>query len=187
MRSRHGFTLIELMAAVVLFALMAMLIAPRVGSITSRALHQQAEQIAAQLELGRQRAIVTGVPHRLLIDLEGGRYRLEWLPGADPEEEVPPPRVLGRAFVPMSAPRAAARSFRPIPGQLGEFSRLETPVFFSGLETPEGWVEAGRVSIRFERDGTASASALHLEDESGKAVVLDVLPLADTVRVRDAE
>ena len=50
-----GFTLIEIMAAVAIFALLAGLIAPRVGALTSRTLHQRAERIAGRLELARQR------------------------------------------------------------------------------------------------------------------------------------
>ena len=60
---------------VAIFALMAGLIAPRVGALTARTLHQRAERIVAQLELARQRAVVTGIPHRLLIDLDEGGYR----------------------------------------------------------------------------------------------------------------
>ena len=77
-RRRAGFTLIEMMAVVAIFALLAGFVAPNLGLLSSRRLQQQAEQISAQLELARQRAIVTGIPHRLAIDLEGGSYWLEW-------------------------------------------------------------------------------------------------------------
>ena len=35
--------------------------------------------MVAQLELARQRAIVTGIPHRVYIEIEDGAYRIEWL------------------------------------------------------------------------------------------------------------
>ena len=184
---REGFTLIELMAAVTLFAVLATLIAPRVGSITSRTLRQQAEQIAAQLELARERAVVTGIPHRVFLDLEAGSYRMEWQ-GSDPaeeeEEELAGPVGLGR--LDLSPPDRGDREFRPVPGQFGKTTWLESEISFSGLETAEGWVERESVAIEFQWDGTASTSALYLEDESGHSMALDVLPLADTVKLRDA-
>ena len=41
-------------------------------------LKSEAESIAENLRFARQRAIMTGVPHRLLIDLEEGGYQIEW-------------------------------------------------------------------------------------------------------------
>jgi type II secretion system protein H len=188
---RSGFTLIEMMAAVAIFALLASLIAPRIGSITSRNLHQRAQRIAARLEMARQRAVVTGVPHRLLIDLEAGGYRVEWLvTEAEAEGRAPEtPATLdlsGEAAIPMAPDLEKERSYRPLPGQLGDFEWLEESVHFAGLETPEGWADRGDVSIEFEGDGTASYTELYLDDESGRSVVLDVLPLADAVRISDA-
>lgn len=177
------------MAAVTLFAVLATLIAPRVGSITSRTLRQQAEQIAAQLELARERAVVTGVPHRLVLDLEAGSYRMEWQ-GTDPaqeqEEEEELARPVGLGPLDLSPPDRGDGEFRPVPGEFGKISWLESEIAFSGLETAEGWVEREQVAIEFQWDGTASTAALYLEDESGHSVALDVLPLADTVKVRDA-
>jgi hypothetical protein len=42
------------------------------------------------------------------------------------------------------------------------------------------------VSIEFATDGTATYTALYLDDDSGRTLVLDVLPLADTIRISDA-
>jgi hypothetical protein len=69
---------------------------------------------------------------------------------------------------------------------MGRFEWLEDDLAFAGLQTPEGWIERGEVSIEFERDGTASYTEIYLDDESGRTLVLDVLPLADAVRINDA-
>ena len=74
----RGFSLIEMLAVVLIFALMAMFVLPNFESVRSRALGHAAERIASRLELARQRTIVTGVPHRLWIDLDDDSYRLEW-------------------------------------------------------------------------------------------------------------
>ncbi len=192
MRRRSGFTLIEILAVVAIFALLTALIAPNLGSLSSRTLRQRAESIAASLELARQRSVLTGIPHRLLIDLDQSTYRLEWFVteveagGEAAESEPEPLDVRGQSPIPMAAPRAETRAYRPLPGLMGRFERLEDSLVFAGIETPEGWIDQGRVFVSFARDGTASYTALYLDDESGRSVVLDVLPLADTVRVSDA-
>jgi hypothetical protein len=86
----------------------------------------------------------------------------------------------------MAPAHAERRAWRPLPGLMGRFERLEDNLAFTGLQTPEGWIQRGEVSIEFERDGTASYTEIYLEDESGQDLVLDVLPLADAVRISDA-
>ena len=51
----------------------------------------------------------------------------------------------------------------------------------------EGWIARGEVGVAFDHDGTASYTEIHIDDESGRRVALDVRPLADAVVVRDAE
>jgi hypothetical protein len=179
------------MAAVAIFALLAGLIAPRVGSLTSRTLRQRAERIAARLELARQRSVLTGVPHRLLVDLDEGGYRVEWqVTEAEAEGRQPePPAPLdlrGETPIPMAPVLAEERAYRPLPGLMGRFEWLEDDLAFAGLQTPEGWIERGEVSIECERGGTASYTEIYLDDESGRTLVLDVQPLADAVRISDA-
>jgi hypothetical protein len=171
---------------------MAAVAVPRVAALTSRTLHQRAEQIAGSLELARQRTVLTGVPHRLVLDLDAGSYHLEWL-ATDAEEEgraPEPPAPLdlrGQAPIPMAAPRGGERSFRPLPGSLGSTERLEEGLDFSGVETLDGWIDQGQATVEFESDGSATYTQVHLDDESGRGVVLDILPLAESVEIRDAE
>lgn len=188
-----AFTLLELLAVVAIFALMTTFVLPNVGVVRDRALRNQAQQLAAQLELARQRAVVTGIPHRLLIDLEGAGYRMEWLRGGDDPAPAPKPDaaptydVRGATPLPLAAPRTARLEYEPVPGRFGEFQYLEANLSFAGIVTPEGWIDRGDSYIAFDRDGTASYTEIFIDDESGRQVVLDVLPLADAVRIRDAE
>ena len=135
---------------------------------------------------------MTGVPHRLFIDLEQGAYRLEWLTTeAEAAGEVPryvrPEYDLGESTpLPLEAPRAEIRDYRPLPGSLGGFAFLEEELSFAGLDTPEGWIDGGESWVSFERDGTASPTAIVIDDDSGRSIALEVLPLADAVRIRDA-
>jgi len=82
-RAGAGFTLIELMAVIAILGMVFAIGAPRLASSSWRALRDEAESIAASLEFARQRAIMTGTPHRLLVDLGEGGYRVEWLATED--------------------------------------------------------------------------------------------------------
>jgi hypothetical protein len=88
------------------------------------------------------------------------------------------------------SPPADPHSFQLLPEEIGSIARaeqLEDGLSFAGVETPDGWVDAGQTAIEFEPDGTATHAEVHLEDDSGHGLVLDVLPLAETVRIHDAE
>lgn len=75
----RGFTLIEMMAVIAIIGMVFALGIPRLSSSRWRALGQAADGVAESLEFARQRAVMTGVPHRVLIDLAEGGWRVEWL------------------------------------------------------------------------------------------------------------
>jgi prepilin-type N-terminal cleavage/methylation domain-containing protein len=189
---RSGFTLIEMLAVVAIFALMAAFIGPNIGFVSRRALGHEADRLAAHLELARQRSVATAIPHRVYFDLDGHAYRLESLrsegeEGGKAEAPPEPTDLLSGAPLPLSAPREQERKYQPLPGMLGRFNRLDEDVSFAGLETPESWIEAGDAFVAFERDGTTTYTIVVLDTEDGEALELEILPLADAVRVRDAQ
>jgi len=185
-----GFTLIELLAVVAILALLVGLTAPNLGAVRARWLRNQSQQIASYVELARQRAVMTGVPHRVLLDLGEGAYRLEWL-REEEEEEITPARpeydVRGMTPLPLSAPVARERSYRPVPGNRGNFHYLSDEIHFAGLETAEGWFERGEIGVRFDEDGTADHTEIVLENERGERMWLEIRPIADAVRILDAD
>ena len=180
---------------VAIFALLVGIMVPNVGTLSGRTLRAGSERIAAQLELARQRTVMTGIPHRMLLDLDAPGYRLEWeVSDADEARargeavpETPPLDLRGSAPIPLSPPTREARSYRPLPGQLGEFVLLEEPLVFGGLETDEGVIRRGEASIAFARDGTTSWTLIQLDDDGGRSLVIEVLPLADAVRIGDVQ
>ena len=74
----HGFTLLELVAVVAIMGMMLYLVVPSIGVTEGARLRAGAREMGAHLELARQRAIITGKPHRMLIALDEGWYQLEW-------------------------------------------------------------------------------------------------------------
>ena len=187
-RLRRGFSLIEMLAVMLILVIITAVALPNLGIRSGAALREEAQRIAADLELARQQAIVTGVPHRLLIDLDQGGYRLEWrVTEAEASGEAPnaaaPAEWSDDAPLPLYAPRAEAREFRPVPTSFGRASWLEQDVFFAGVETAESWVDGGTVAIAFESDGSAQPTRILLEESGGETLALEIAPLADAVRI----
>lgn len=177
-----------------LFALLAAMIGPRVAALTSADLRREAEELARLMELGRQRSVVMGIPHQVRIDLDDVSYTLEWSPKAEAPEELEPDAEAepqfdanGRVPLDLSAPYADQRAFEPLPGMLGDTVLMADEIVISGVETPEGHIDSGQVEVVFETDGTASATVIFMDNSADRSLVLEVLPLADRVRIRDAD
>jgi hypothetical protein len=133
------------------------------------------------------------VPHRVVIDLDGGAWHVEWLVTEAEAlgQDVSVEPAAGQAFDPkqrvdLSAPRGETPQYRRVPAQVGTTSVLEDETVFSRIDTSEGPVNRGTVAVGFERDGTADAVRIVLADARGHAVMVDVEPLEETVGVYDA-
>ena len=191
-RIARAFTLIEVLAVVAILALTAMLVAPNLAVLRDRRVNHAAQRLAAEIELARQRAVVTGIPHRVFFDLDAGVYRLEWL-GAESENELLPVAadaeydLGGSSALPLVAPQAAAFEFTPLPDSFGNYKNLDGDVFVAAIETAEGLLESGQASVSFERDGSAAYTEIVLEEPGGVQRRLAVLPLEDAVRFVDPE
>jgi type II secretion system protein H len=189
MRDRRGFTLIEILAVVAILALVAAFVIPNMGGLRARALRAEAAQIAAQLELARQRAIVTGIPHRVSLELDQAEYRIEWFTADPAEAEIaaagPEFDVTGNSPISLAAPRQAALAYRPIPGNFGRLQVVADPFYFEAVDTPQGRITRGQVAVEFARDGTADYTEILLQDAAGDHITLDVEPLDERVRIRN--
>lgn len=197
---RAGFTLIEVIAVVAIISMVFALGVPRLGGRTFDPLHNEAEEIADRLRFARQRAVMTGVPHRLLIDLEEGGYLIEWYvtedqafglegggdglaallsPVGGPSDESP---LLD--FVPPR--RNEDLDYYPIPNrEMGTFRWLDETLYFVGVAGPTGWVEGGDFGVVFYADGTTEPLALEIADADDARLTLEVEALLERVRVRE--
>lgn len=184
-----------MLAVVVIIGLVSALVLPRLGITASRALDDRSVQLAADLEFARQRTVMTAVPHRVVLDLDRGAWRIEWAPPPSPEEAAEAAaeargaedELRGRAWVDLSPPARESDEFVPLPASFARRAELGSEVFFGPVETPTGPVLEGEVSVAFDRDGTAEPTRIRLEESGGFALVLEVRPLADAVVVRDAD
>lgn len=182
-RHRQGFTLLEMLAVVVIIGLLASIVMPNLGVRESRALDDQVRGLANDLEFARQRTIMTGIRHRLLIDLDRGQYEIQW---QQAEEEEAEDRYTDDGRIDLSPPTTAAAEFRPLDSTLGRAATLREGILFESVETADGLISSGEVTVGFERDGTADPTTIVLAYLDGDARILEVLPLADAVRIDDA-
>jgi prepilin-type N-terminal cleavage/methylation domain-containing protein len=198
-RGRRGFTLIEILAVVLIIGLTFGFFLPNLDATRVRRLETRAREVAALVQVTRERAIVTGAPHRLVLDLESGAMRMEWFvdedralraAGAEEWELEREPADDGRSRQPVSLvpPEAAERSYYPVPNKFGETMYLPETYRFVGVETPEdGFIDQGEVQIVFGRDGTTDYAEIIVADDHDNEVVLEVHALLDAVRLRTNE
>ena len=197
-----GFTLIEMIAVIAIMGMVFAIGIPRLSRSQLRGLKTEAESIAASLEFARQRAIMTGVPHRVLIDLEEGGYRIEWLvteerafaavdaggsesdPGGFEENGRDSENGAGE-LIDFYPPTHDERDYYPIPNrQLGSFTWLDDSRYFVGLDSASGWIEGGDVEISFDVDGTTEYASLEIADSDENHLTLEIEPILDVVRRR---
>lgn len=185
-----GFTLLEMLAVVLLIGLVSTLIVPATGVLGARSLRDQANSLANDLEYARQRTVMTGIPHRVLLDIDGAAWRVEWYvteAEALGLPEPPPEPERGRAGrLDLTPPRAAERTFHPLPSQVGRTAVLADGIEFLGIETARGAIDSGAAAVTFARDGTVDPATIVLVDPGGQRVALDLAPLDEAVLVRDA-
>ena len=183
---RRGFTLIEILAVVTILAIAAMLVLPNLNALGERRLQHAAQRLAAEIELARQRAVVTGIPHRVFFDLDNGLYRIEWL-GTDEPEARPVPAALQYdtqkgGNLPLQPPPELAYEFTPVPDTFGNFRNFDGDVFVAGVTTSHGLIQKGLSEVVFDRDGSASYTEIVLQERGGARETLAVMPLDDAVR-----
>jgi type II secretion system protein H len=193
-RRSDGFTLVELLAVMLILAMLAAIAIPGLSILGGRPLRAQAERLASDLEFARVRSVLLGVPHRVVIDLDGGAWRVEWLVTESEAlgQEVKSESPANGGFDPrhrldLSAPRGETPEYRPVPANVGMISVLEDELAFSRIDTSQGPVNRGTVAVGFERDGTADPVRVVLADSRGHVVAVEVQPLEEAVRVHDVE
>lgn len=187
---RAGFTLLEILAVLLIGGLLMSLTLPNFGILQSKKLQDSAERIVERIDFGRQRAVMTGIPHRLAIDLDAGTYKLEWQGERARDEALQPkPKLrpdVGGQFS-LAPPPVVEQGYQYLLGPLGKLEYLGGGVEFGWIETPGGEVDFGEAFIIFEGDGTSSYTILVLNEPGGGELALEILPLADTVRILDED
>jgi prepilin-type N-terminal cleavage/methylation domain-containing protein len=183
-RRTCGFTLIELLAVVATIALIAAMVVPNLNLGGGRAVRTAASDLASAIEMARERAILTGRMHAVVIDVDRGSHWVEW---AAPPEKEPTPAREGREGEPkidLVPPALESDELVPLPGDFGKPHLVEAGAAILGVEIDGGVADTGEVSLRIDGDGATDAARIRIGDTEGRYVVqIDVEPLADEVAV----
>lgn len=179
MRALGGFTLIEIMAVVLILLLLAAIVIPRVSLVASQAALDDAKQLAAALDFTREKALALGRPHRVVLDLDHAQYWIE----AQPPLPPPDPTLSWAELdeLPLVAPRSDTTEFAALRGT--QPTPLDANVRFAGVSGDEGEAREGLAQIAFEPDGATHAATVWLAAGDDLRVRVEVAPLADPTRV----
>jgi prepilin-type N-terminal cleavage/methylation domain-containing protein len=188
-RAAHAFTLIELLAVLLIMGLVAGITLPNLSFRSERVVLGAAQDLAADLSFTRQRAVATGAPHRVVVDLDAAGWWIEeWPEEASPFAVAPEPAAGERREIQLAAPPATGLEFRPLAGPFGRPKGLPDGVAFASVETlAAGPVLGGQVALVFEGDGTADPALFALVNEDGDVVQLELSRLADQIRIQRGE
>jgi prepilin-type N-terminal cleavage/methylation domain-containing protein len=184
---KAGFTLIEMLAVVLMFGLIAAMVMPNLDFGGSRMARSEAQDLASAIEFARQRAVMTGRTHQVVIEVERGEHWVEW--AAPPEAPVEEARgENGEKKLDLVPPPLDTDEFVPIPGELGRVHVASDRVAILGVELNGSLAEAGRVELRITPDGAAEPASIRVGDaDGGGELRVEVEPLADAVQVVDVE
>jgi prepilin-type N-terminal cleavage/methylation domain-containing protein len=178
-RALGGFTLIEIMAVVLILLLIAAVTIPRLSLVTSQTALDDGRRLAATLDFTREKALALGRAHRVVLDLDHGQYWIE----AQPPPTAPEPTLTWSKEdpLPLVAPQQDASAFAPLPGRTP--TPLDANVRFAGLASDDGDASEGVVQIVFAPDGATPAASVLLAAGEKLRVRVDVAPFADPTRV----
>lgn len=181
----RGFTLVELMVVLVLIAVLTAVMIPEMrGTFEGEQLRAISRELIRGLSIANSQSITVNQPHRLIIDRERNRYRVERL--ARTEDA-------GTGFVPASGVPGAEGAWnerisielRPPPGETADAQLAGSPE----TERPQSNATGGSSPdiIRFFPDGTADGAEIHLRDREGFGLALRLNPVTARVRVVELE
>ena len=189
-RGRDGFTLIELLAVVAMFALIAGLVAPLLHLGGGRAARREADDLAGAVEFARQRAVMTGRVHRVVMDLDRGQHWIEWVPPPEPDaaatEQAPRGERRARKIA-MTPPDTRADHFVPVPGALGRDHQMDAATRILEVRLPGDAIDRGVVVLALTPDGAADPALIRVGSIDGEPLYdVRVEALADAAEVSDA-
>jgi type II secretory pathway pseudopilin PulG len=174
--------MIEILAVLAIFFLIAAVIVPRIARATDQAVIDDAKRLGYALDFAREKAIALGRTHRVVIDFDGRSY---WTEEAPPAAGSPP--VLKWAELdelPLVAPRDAAGEFVRVGGAPGFTTEFGPGTRLSHLEAGGDEIASGLAAIEFAPDGETPPATLWLDNGSDLSVEVTIAAFSDPTQVR---
>jgi len=177
---RRGFTLIEMV--IVVFLIAAAVVAFTPPSLYRSGLPNASEVLVAKLRYTAERAVSTGRVHRLTIDLDEQRFRIEERPEADLDSESQRDLPGTPALLDLRPPEGLAE-FEPVPTKQGEWEQLrDSDVRIEAVRVGEVEVSEDVTFIGFAGEGGADPAEVRLVDQVGRAEAIEVVAFTGEVR-----
>ena len=178
-----GFTLIELMAVLVIIGIMTAMIIPEMrGSYGDALLRSTTRELMSVCNLASSQAIAANQSHRVRLDTVNGRYVLEKrVRGGRHDDNFVPLRDLPGAEGTID--KRILIELRVPEQETGDDSSAQSSTPSLDSAQPEHAIEA----IAFYSDGTADARDIILSDREGFRMALRINPITARVSALEME
>ena len=208
-RREHGLTLIEIMVAIVLAAVLIAVALPAFTAATDGDLKAVAAKMSAASRTCFGEAAIKNVTLRMAYDIDAGAYWIEAYPGTfqampserdleetrDAEKELAEEekrkKELEERYASEEDTEAAPLVTKFVPVTLGfvEPEQLPRRIKIKGVRTPQfrQVVGDGRAYTHFFPNGWAERTLVYLEDNGGSVMTLETEPLTGRVIIHDGE
>ena len=185
-RPDAGFTLLELLVVLLVIVLVTGVFTTTIGGGFGVHIRNASRTLAAELEYVGQRAITTGQPQRMVIDLDRQLFRVEELPTPPPLETAALPEHAEGLDL---APPLETLAFQPVEGMIGDWRALDDAdeVRFSEIRIASTAKQDGAVAIGFSSDGASDPAEIWLRDDGGYDMRIRLIAFTGEIRIEEPD
>lgn len=187
---RDGFTILEILIVVGLIGVLMAVGLSRLGTRSSAFLDAATGELRATLRFTAERSIATGRTHRILIDLDQQRFRIEEEVAIEDEDDG---KSASTANLLDLSPPLPELDFRRLDDLRGNWVMLEEgdvedlDVLIEEIRIGDEEYDEGEVSVSFAGDGGADPAEIWLSNRAGHRNGVRVLPFTGEIRRIDEE
>ena len=162
-KATQGFTLIEIMVVIVIIAIGAALVTPKITGLGARReTDVELRRLALGVKLARSQSIAQATAHTMFLDPEEGRY---WI-----EKDKEPDRILVERVLPEGL-------------KLQDVAFLQKT--WQPLRQEEDEAEIWR--LHFRQDGTCQDAEIVLKDKDGERHTLSIFGLLGRAEIEEED
>lgn len=191
---KPGFTLIELVAAIVIMLIVTMAVATGVKNIRGASASAEAGKIAVAARYLYNLAVVSGHNQRLVIDIEARSWWGEEQTSDDPceafllpgKDDVDEPAGKGKGDPKDPGKPTNVGGFEPSKSTLLQKTEMDKGITFSGVLTTHQnqVVEKGQAFIYFFPNGTTEHALIQVKADDNDKTTVEISAMQGTAKIR---